>query len=296
MPCYFPLTAFQDVQGGIHFSERKGSDILRTLSLPCGRCVGCRLERSRQWAVRCLHESKSHRSNCFITLTYDPEFLPEDWSLDYVVFQKFLKRMRKRLGPFRYYMCGEYGEDFGRPHYHACIFGLDFDDKVLISDRAGTKLYNSATLRSLWGFGNVSIGELNFETAAYTARYIMKKITGDAAKEHYRFVVPATGEIVERMPEFCHMSLKPGIGADWLDKFHKDVYRFDYVVVRGRESKPPRYYDRRFSEKIDADRFEEIAQARIMDSVSRSADNTTARLRVKAKVAEARISSFKRSL
>ncbi|ALS03705.1 VP4 [Gokushovirus WZ-2015a] len=307
MPCYKPLSAFQDANGTVAFTERKGANWIRTLTLPCGRCVGCRLERSRQWAVRCLHESKSNHENCFITLTYSEEHLPENMSLNYDVFQRFMKRLRKHFGSkrVRFYMCGEYGEtnpstgliDGGiyRPHFHACLFGVDFPDKVLASNKGGKKLYDSKILERLWGFGGVRVGELNFETAAYTARYIMKKITGDPAEEHYSYVVPATGEIVQREPEFCHMSLKPGIGAEWLDKFHQDVYRFDYVVVRGREAKPPRYYDKRYAKRHE-DAFATIQDSREVKSYARRLDNTDSRLAVKEVVAKARVSLFKRNL
>ena len=151
--------------------------------VPCGQCIGCRLERSRQWAIRCVHEASLHTDNCFITLTYSPDCLPSDGSLNHDDFQKFFKRLRKHIAPkkIRYYMCGEYGEDLqqpsklGRPHFHACLFGLDFDDKQLYIVRDDVKLYTSATLEKIWGKGFVTIGDVTFESAAYVARYIAKK-------------------------------------------------------------------------------------------------------------------------
>lgn len=297
MPCYHPLSAWQCADGSVVFVERKG-DTIRSLSLPCGRCVGCRLERSRQWAVRCLHEAKCHRENCFITLTYDDDHIPRDMSLDYSVFQRFMKRLRKRFAgrTIRFYMCGEYGEQFERPHFHACIFGVDFDDKVLVSNSSSSgPLYRSATLESLWPFGFSSIGEVTFNSAAYVSRYIMKKITGDMAEDHYRYVDLETGEIYQRTPEFCHMSLKPGIGALWLDKFQRDVFPRDYVVVRGHKSKPPRYYDRRYA-KRDPLEFEYIQYKRVLDGEIRKSDNTPERLSVRRECAEARVDRFKRKI
>ncbi len=131
MPCYHPLSAFQCADGSIVFHERRWYNTVKTLSLPCGQCIGCRLERSRQWAMRCMHEAQLHENNCFITLTYDNTHLPSDGSLHYKDFQLFIKRLRKKFGNtrIRYYMAGEYGENFGRPHFHACIFGHDFHDK-----------------------------------------------------------------------------------------------------------------------------------------------------------------------
>ena len=295
MPCFHPIPAFQLASGDVVFVER--GDVARSLTLPCGRCVGCRLERSRQWALRCLHEAKCHDENCFLTLTFNDEHCPRDMSLDYSVFQKFMKRLRKHFAPrvVRFYMCGEYGEQFERPHFHACIFGVDFPDKVVISDAGGSKLYRSPTLEVLWPYGHSSIGEVNFQSAAYVARYVMKKITGDMAEDHYRYVDLATGEIYQRTPEFCRMSLKPGIGALWLDKFRSDVYPRDYVVVRGHKSKPPRYYDKRYS-AYDPFEFEHLQYKRVLDAGKRLGDNTPERLHAREVCAEARVNQFKRSL
>ena len=208
MPCYHPLTAYRSAQGDVVFCER--GDIVATLQLPCGRCIGCRLERSRQWAVRILHETKSHRENCFLTLTYDEEHCPRNLSLDYSEFQRFMKRLRKKFRGkrIRFYMCGEYGEQFARPHFHACIFGLDFEDKVLFSSSGGNKLWTSATLDALWPFGFSSIGEVTFESAAYVARYCLKKVNGDLAKDHYSMVDLETGEVYEKRPSLhiCRLS------------------------------------------------------------------------------------------
>lgn len=217
MPCYKPVTAYRLSSGEISFSDRGRGD---ALDLPCGRCVGCRLERSRQWATRIMFESQFHAGSSFITLTYSPENLPFPPSLDYSHFQKFMYRLRnwrrqEGLPPVRFYMCGEYGEDHSRPHFHAAIFGEDFVfDRVLWSRGSkGHPLYRSPRLEALWPFGFSSVGELNFDTAAYMARYIMKKVTGDLAEQHYRFVDVDTGEIYQRTPEFCHMSLKPRCGG-----------------------------------------------------------------------------------
>jgi len=193
-------------------------------------------------------------------------------------------------------MAGEYGEKFSRPHFHACLFGFDFSDKkYLCKSPGGFKLYRSAVLESLWPHGFSSVGSVTFESAAYVARYIMKKVTGGLADEHYSSVDPDTGEVIKREPEFCHMSLKPGIGAGWFDKFSSDVYPNGRVVVRGVECKPPRYYDKRFN-SVDFEKFDDLQFGRHIEAVSRAADNTDARLLVKEQVAQARISLLKRSL
>lgn len=188
-----------------------------------------------------------HNYNSFITLTFSPEELDKrdnPWSLDVRDFQLFMKRLRKKhKKKIRFFHCGEYGEKNKRPHYHALLFGHDFPDRVLFKERDGIKLYTSPELDELWPFGFSTIGELNFQSAAYTARYIMKKQTGDGAAEHYFTPDPDTGEYSKKTPEYCTMSRMPGIGHDWFQKFKTDVYPNDYVICNGHEIKPPRFYD-----------------------------------------------------
>ena len=292
MPCYHPLKAYKLFSGEVVFIER--GDVVASLSLPCGRCVGCRLERSRQWAVRCIHEAQMHPVNSFVTLTYDDEHLPLGGSLDYRDFQLFAKRLRKRLGKFRYYMCGEYGEQTSRPHYHACLFGLDFPDKKPIRSRDGRPyLFDSRILSDLWGLGLCSIGAVTFESAAYIARYVMKKQTGEAAKLHYRRV-DSEGEVFYLTPEFAHMSLKPGIGDTWFSRFSSDVYPSDQVISNGRPAKPPRRYDILLDRK-DFSLLEDIKYRRLVNGISRRADSTDERLAVREQVATARLNLKSRS-
>ncbi len=274
------------------FVER--GDIVATLDLPCGRCVGCRLERSRQWAVRIMHEAALHDANSFITLTYNDDHLPCDNSLNHSHFQGFIKRYRKRVYPLklRYYVAGEYGDDRSRPHFHACIFGHIPDDLRLHGkSESGQYIYTSAFLASLWPFGYSSVGELTFESAAYVARYVMKKITGPNSDRHYEVVDSSTGEISDRRPEYCRMSLKPGIGADWFRKFSSDVYPHDHVFSRGRPAKPPRYYDK-LLDRVDPDLLEAIKFSRSEKARERFEDNSPERLAVKETLANRRVSDF----
>lgn len=294
MPCYHPLSAFQRPDGSIVFSENKSGGG-RSLSLPCGRCVGCRLERSRQWATRCIHEAKSHSCNSFITLTYDEAHIPEDGSLHYEHFQKFMKRLRRRFGEVRFYMAGEYGEELERPHFHACLFGVDFSgDRQLWKSSNGFKLYRSPALEVLWPYGFSTVADLTFESAAYTARYVMKKITGDAAESYYRRIDPDTGEVTMLQPEFNRMSLKPGIGARFYEAFSGDVYPHDFCVVNGKESKPPRYYDK-LLKRDDPVLYDEIKDEREFVAALKRADNTFDRLEVKEQCAVARLNLNKRN-
>ncbi|WNK15076.1 MAG: replication initiator protein [Microvirus sp.] len=292
MPCYHPLTGYQSADGQVHFVERSGPDHVRTLSLPCGRCIGCRLERTRQWAVRCMHEAKVHDQNCFVTLTYDDAHLPGP-SLVYADFQRFMKRLRKAMGRTRFFMCGEYGPELGRPHFHAILFGINFADrKPWKKTDSGGLLYRSSLLEKLWPFGFSTIGAVTFESAAYVAGYCSKKITGDLADVHYKRLDPDTGELVQLEPEFGHMSLKPGIGAGWIDKWSADVYPRDQVIVRGRPAKPPRFYDKRQDEET----MEAVKFARATRGRERYADNTPERLLVREQVAQGRGAIFPRKL
>ena len=295
MACFHPLVAYRSADGSISFVDRgKGDQLL----LSCGQCIGCRLERSRQWATRCVHEASLYDDNCFITLTYNNDNVPIDVGLNYSHFQLFMKRLRKRFpnDTIRFYMCGEYGENYGRPHYHACLFGFNFPDRVLHSRTgSGFFIYTSRILESLWSYGFSSVADFSFESAAYVARYVMKKITGQAAKRHYEVLDEMTGEIYNRSPEFCRMSLKPGIGAGWWDKFgQSDVVPRDKVVINGVEATVPRYYDK-LLRRDNLLQYDDAKTRRALDNYSRRDDNTDARLSVKEQVVKARISKLHRS-
>lgn len=244
MVCYFPLEGFMTLADGF-VMDRNHPRITGPMTVSCGQCIGCRLERSRQWAIRCVHETQMHADNCFITLTYDDDNLPFGGTLHRPDFQKFMKRLRKNQGPCRVFYCGEYGETTLRPHYHAILFGWRPPDPELFQND-DNKLYQSKILSDIWGLGHASFGEATFETAAYVARYVTKKITGPAAETHYETVDPETGEIYTRVPEFNGMSRRPGIGLEWVKKYGKDTYSKDEVILRGKAMKPPRAYDRQF--------------------------------------------------
>lgn len=295
MPCFHPLEAWQLDGGEIVFAER--GKILRSLTLPCGRCIGCRLEKSRQWAVRCMHESQCHEYNSFVTLTFDDDNVPHNNSLEYGSFQRFLKRLRKwHSSKVRFYMCGEYGETTKRPHFHACLFGVFFDDReVWKKSGSGSTIYTSEALSRLWPFGFSSVGDVTFESAAYVSRYITKKVTGPAADDHYRGFDSHTGEVVQLTPEFARMSLKPGIGALWYDKYKKEVYPNDEIVMRGAAMKPPRYYDK-LLEREPGYMSDDVAYQRYLDSLGNIDNGTVARLAVREKCTEARLKFKSRSL
>lgn len=233
-----------------------------------------------------MHEASQWENNVFVTLTYDDEHLPEDQGLDVRDFQLFAKRLRKaRAGDrVRYFHCGEYGEMGNRPHYHALLFNVEFPDRY--PWRSDT--YRSAELERLWPLGHSEFGAVTFESAAYVARYSLKKLSGQAAIDGYKRVHLRTGEEVTVAPEYATMSL--GVGASWLEQYADEVYPLDRVYSRGREAKPPRYYDKRL-EAVDPVLACELRVLRARDF---DHDNATEeRLRVREVCAEARLNLFK---
>lgn len=230
------------------------------LCVPCGQCIECRLKRSREWAIRCMHEASLYEDNLFMTLTYADEFLPKGGSLDRRAFPLFMKRLRKEFGRVRYFHAGEYGETNGRPHYHALLFGLRFGDEQACGDsKGGHPVFQSDSLSALWPFGLSQLGSVTFDSAQYVARYCVKKVTGSRAAAHYQRV-DAQGVIHQLEPEYATMSRRPGIGFGWYAKFRSEVYRDDSVLSRGHEVSPPRFYDKKEAE-LDEARME-VTKAR----------------------------------
>lgn len=217
---------------------------------------------------------------------------PED-GLSKKDHQKFLKRLRKKVGPVRFYMCGEYGEKNDRPHYHYIIFGYDFPDKTLWRKQGEFQYYRSKLLETCWPFGHSEIAAVTFETCAYVARYVTKKITGDAAIEHYKRTAP-DGTDYWLMPEFGEMSRKPGLGRGWLDKYLEDVYTTDQVYRNDQGSRPPRYYDNRL-QAIDPARYQQIKNTR-QAKAKEGGEESRARLRTRQTVAEAKLNLKKRTI
>ncbi len=227
-PCIF-IFGSAETHPDLYELSKSADDLL---VLPCGQCIGCRLERSRQWAIRISQEASLYDKNCFITLTYTDQYCPN--SLDLRHFQLFMKRLRKKYGNgIRFFHCGEYGDLNGRPHYHAALLNFDFPDKKLYYTNNGFNYYLSESLSDLWPYGIHLISDLTYDSAGYIARYVLKKITGDAAVDAYKY----------KKPPYVTMSRRPGIGYPWIEKYLENVYNLDRIVVKGHESLPPRYYD-----------------------------------------------------
>lgn len=296
MPCYFPNQGTILASGSKPvFLSRIKHDKFLSLSLkfpeqykfmPCHQCKGCRLERSRQWAMRCMHEASLYPDNCFLTLTYDDDHLPKNRSLDKEAMPSFIKRLRRYadyhygIQGIRFYQAGEYGDKFDRPHYHALIFNFDFPDKVKWKKCNGNIYYISQDLQKLWSYGFALTAALTFESAAYVARYCTKKITGDAAASWYTFTDPETDEILYIESEHCTMSRKGGIGKGWYDKFYKYVYNDDSVIVRNRAMKPPKFYDTLYKQKYP-EAFAKISNRRLVLAAGQAEHMTEERLKIR---------------
>lgn len=237
-----------------------------------------------------------HEENCFITLTYNEEHLPANKSLDVREFQLFMKRLRKKYEPkkIRFYACGEYGDNLGRPHYHACLFGHDFEDKKIWRETKNKDpLYRSHELEKLWPYGYSSVGEVTFQSAAYVARYLMKKMNGQIAEDHYKWI-DENGEIIKLVPEFTVMSRKPGIGKNWLVKFASDVYPDDFIIMNGKKMRPPRFYDLNYQIEEPAE-IERLKKARKKNLRKHAANNTPERLAVRERIHQKKAELLKRN-
>lgn len=279
------------------------------MKVACGQCLGCRVERSQMWAARCVHESMLHDENSFITLTYRDEDMPRLWcdvdapgTLVKKHFQDFMKRLRQRFPSqkIRYYHCGEYGDDYYRPHYHACLFGLDFSDKEFLSYNDGYPLFTSQTLEDVWSKGFVSIGEVTFQSAAYIARYCLKKVTGHMASDHY-MRIDNYGVCHWLEPEYTTMSRGGrhgrGIGYDWYQQFKSDLYPSDHMPVPGTGVWPKvaKYYDSLLSVENPL-LHDEIKGLRKAFSEAHEDEYTPERLSAKFTVKSAQLSQCKRGL
>lgn len=261
-----------DGKNVVSFTKRLPKAGETAVPLPCGQCIGCRLERSRQWAIRLMKENRLHDRSSFLTLTYDDDHLhvlPNGKStLVLEDVQLFLKRLREHFAPhrLRYFQCGEYGCDdpnCGRPwcthsaraHHHMILFGEDFcRDRERIEDSpSGHPQWMSPTLTQKWGQGRATISDVSFESAAYVARYCVKKITGKGSKMFYQ----------GRKPEFITMSKVPGIGAGYFEEFGTDIYATDSVIpdIGRPPSLPPKYFDK-LLERTDPVLYEKIKKKR----------------------------------
>lgn len=293
MTCYHPIHAWQKhSDGSLTWRETKAS--AKKIQLPCGRCIGCRKVKVREWATRCVHEASLHKKSCFVTLTYNDEHYTP--ALEKEHLQMFLKRLRHRKGKLRYFAAGEYGKKEQRPHWHILIFGQHFTDLKRCKGSEGHELYQSNELDTIWGKGYTSVGEINYTTAGYVAKYAIKQTKGNTEKtkkiekQRYERLDPTTGEIIQVPKERGYMSLKPGLGEAWIQKHWRDVYvtRDGIVQTGGRLIPAPTFYDRQLK-KIAPGLLIDKKDLRRNQASNMKHDNTPARLAVKETCAIAQI-------
>lgn len=234
--------------------------------IPCKRCIGCRLDYSREWANRGYLEAKNWEQNYFVTLTYNNEHLPKNQSLQPKEFSNFIKRLRRELdykniqhAGIRFMGCGEYGSDKNtkRPHYHVILFNCKlpietFYNPTIINN---AMYYNNTIIEKCWKNGFSNITDVTWNNIAYTARYITKKIYGKEAKEAYK----------DLEPEFFRTSRNPGIAGYYYNDHADEIYQNDEIIIRNKKgsisSKPPKYFDK-LLEKDNPELLEEIKKTR----------------------------------
>lgn len=222
MTCFHPITAYKSRAADLTLAPQqyyKTKKILfrpienrEKIEIPCGHCLGCRLDHASMWATRITMEAKQWKKCCFVTLTYNnetkedgsPKNLPiknGKMTLKKKDLQDFLKRLRyyhegeeqwenpkngKIEKPIRYFACGEYGDKNGRPHYHIALFNFEPKDlKLYRTNRHNNPIFKSKELKKIWGKGFIVVEELNFETASYIARYVQKKAGLKPQKRKY---------------------------------------------------------------------------------------------------------------
>jgi hypothetical protein len=331
MPCYHPITAYskgknKEGKRVLVFKEESGTTPIK---INCSHCIGCRLEKGRQWAVRAYHEAQieaeAGNPSCFLTLTYNDYHLPKGGTLLKKDLTNFIKRLRDRVGyeKIRHLSCGEYGDNGDRPHYHLLLFGFDFPDKIERPSRKSQfKYYTSELCDSLWSKGYHLISPLTYETAMYVARYVTKKVTGPAKGyatrivqscnfstgelrlhhlRHYERYNPLTGHVWPVEEEYQVMSRggqkkennKRGIGYRWIEKYYRDVYPADEIIVNGFSQKSTDYYDK-IVEQIDPEMIKEVKEKREKYTSENQEEYTRQRLEQKEKVKKARIERYRK--
>lgn len=300
MPCVHPIRAWRNTFSDLRERKRSApffrpppaaalaAGTVKPSPLPCGKCIECRIDYSRQWAIRGACELQSVDRACFVTMTFAPEHLPADGSLALIHYQEFFRALRRRGYKFTYMVCGEYGDRLGRPHYHAILFGEDFklgSERAPVRQSVEMPLYVNQKITDIWGKGYVVFGDVSFASIQYVASYITKKINGEMAKDHYQ----------GRRPEFMKMSLKTPIGSRWFDQFWSDVYPRDEFVFEGKVLRPPKYFQKRFAKKFP-EKALDLSVKREMVAESRSGLWTPERLAARKAITLAKFKEHVRRL
>jgi hypothetical protein len=246
----------KSLKDGYMFGCDMGDALAMHDGYPCGQCIACRINRTSEWARRCMHELHYHKDAVFLTLTYDNQILGKDMqneSISPEILQAYWKEIRnelrnmgtcKQLGvphnqKIKYFACGEYGGQFGRPHYHAIVYGLGVRHKEFLS--------------SLWGYGFVTAGTVTLTRCRYVASYVIDKVSGVRAKEMYG----------DRTPPFVRVS--QGLGRKWCEEHASQLRRDMYISEKGNHVQIPRYYRKRLD--IDSGYFRELSERKSREAI-----------------------------
>lgn len=299
--CYHMIKAWQprpeyknELPKEIKFSRPRSEYKYQEIKVACGQCIGCRLKYSRDWATRiALEAAKTPGRNWFLTLTYSDENLPikesintETGELVYGAtllpkdLQDFLKRLRRhwdyhyKENKIKFYGCGEYGELYERPHYHVCLMNMTIREETLekwFINHEYNQIWKSEEIEKIWGKGIVGVGEVTWSSAAYVARYMIKKQKGPNAKWFY--------DSQAKEPEFVRMSRNPGLAREYAEKQLEEIYKNDEIILPGKKAKkvkPPRYFDNLYDLKnpekmaIIKERRREAAEENLKNKLSRT--------------------------
>lgn len=302
MGCDYPIKAYRPPGGGkLVFNGAKGIQNTYALQVPCGNCMGCKLEKARQWMVRMVCESSLYDENCFVTLTYDDQHVPADYGLDARHVQLFFKRLRWTIAEnqddrrIRHYTACEYGGKTGRPHYHPIIFNWWPPDATFhFQNKFGDHVYKSSILTATWGMGDVTVGRVTPRSCGYVARYVTKKIKGndDYAHDHYHRLSPIDGQFYNVTPEFALMSSKPGIGYNWAKKFKHDYYPKGFITIDGKKQGAPQF----FMDMLSDEEKREVFHFRRRQFVQPRSERFMERKIAREGVRNAKITPLKREL
>lgn len=300
MPCYKPLVF---IKCGLQSNGKQKMKICRSFSgnyedyqnknlyelVPCGQCIGCRLDYAKQWSERCSLEASLYDENMFLTLTYNDLNCPI--KLQKKDFQLFIKRLRNHFSDreIRFFGCGERGSHTGRPHYHIIIFNAKFNDLKYLKRSGENNLYTSPTLERLWPYGFSTVGEADYQSINYTARYVMKKIKG------------------QETDEFLLMSRRPGIGWKYFEKNQDKIKELDLIYFPFSEGKKQttlcRYYKNLISSEIPdyfinkkSDMIDKIRSKNYSDKQLYAVETEKELNEVKEELKKAQIKALKRGL
>jgi len=275
MACYHPIPAWRTEYGRIQLNtpppgpDNEGLPIakwrlrgLSYLQLPCGTCIGCREQRAQHWALRCKLESLEHKHTCVTTLTYDDAHLPP--TLQRRDLQLWLKRLRKlSKNQVKFYACGEYGEQYGRPHYHVILFGLKYDTSYINDSwvqHAKWCLCNPRQRQfctNTEAIGLTYTDNVSTEAINYVVNYTNKKKEWRFAERHERLDT-TTGELYYWEPPFQIMSRGGRLGHGIGNAARKYSNSWaDFAVNNGVKMSVPRYYRRSYEESVTREEYEE---------------------------------------